>query len=356
MTDKATILIPDISGFTEFVTRTELDHSSHIINELLNLIIEQNYSGFSLSEIEGDAVLFYKKGEVLSKQELVRQCLDMFQKFHEQLKYIERDVVCKCGACQTASSLSLKFIIHYGTIKEFRIANIIKASGVDMIIAHRLLKNNINSDEYILFSSSCIDCLPDKTETIGLKWLEHTEWYPAIGEIKLEYADLKSKKESIPPVAERKSFVEHEGGDTLKIEIDAPIEEVYRKLIDLDSVPEWMVGVTGIKRSQAVERIGTKHTCITPQFEMEVELEYAELGDNYAIVVNNFSVNSYGFSGTGVDHLKKISDNKTLITETASFNVPDELKQEMLQGSRMSLEFFKAFCEGREVNKGVLQP
>jgi len=35
MTDHATILIPDISGYTEFLSKTELDHSSHIINELL---------------------------------------------------------------------------------------------------------------------------------------------------------------------------------------------------------------------------------------------------------------------------------------------------------------------------------
>ena len=35
MADSATILIPDISGYTEFLTKTALVHSSHIINELL---------------------------------------------------------------------------------------------------------------------------------------------------------------------------------------------------------------------------------------------------------------------------------------------------------------------------------
>ena len=32
MAESATILIPDISGYTEFLTKTELVHSSHIIN------------------------------------------------------------------------------------------------------------------------------------------------------------------------------------------------------------------------------------------------------------------------------------------------------------------------------------
>jgi len=355
MTEKATILIPDISGFTEFVTRTELDHSSHIINELLNLIISQNYSGFSLSEIEGDAVLFYKKGDILSKQSLIKQCMDIFSKFHEQLKYIERDVVCRCGACQTASQLSLKFIIHYGAIKEFRIANIVKASGIDMIIAHRLLKNNINSNEYILLSSSCLECLPDKEETAGLNWRRHIENYPAIGDVELEFADLEEFKRSIPPVPERRTFVRHAGGDTLEVEIEAPIEVVYHKLIDLDSIPKWMVGVTGIKRDIGVERIGTKHVCMTPAFEMDVELDYAEFKGDSAIVVNKFSVIGADFSGIGTDYLKKLSDNKTLLTDISLWNIPEEFREEALESNKLSVGFFKALCEGKQVHKEVAQ-
>ena len=351
MIDKATILIPDISGFTEFVSNTELDHSAHIISELLNLIISENYSGFTVSEIEGDAVLFYKKGDIPSKQTLVKQCIDIFSKFHEQLKFMERDVICSCGACQGASRLSLKFIIHYGAIKEFRIADIVKASGVDMIIAHRLLKNNINSSEYILLSSSCLDRLPDKDETVGLKGNKSIEKYPALGDIELEYADLEEIKKNIPPVPERKTYIKHDGGDTLEIEIEAPIEKVYQRIIDLDSITEWMVGVDKIKRDQGVERIGTKHICMTPSFEMEVELDYAKFMGDSAIIVNKFSILGTDLSGVGADHLKKIDENKTLLTDTSMWNVSEDLKQEMMAGFKISLEFFKALCEGKEFNK-----
>ena len=34
MSDQAIILIPDISGFTDFTSATEIDHSAHIITEL----------------------------------------------------------------------------------------------------------------------------------------------------------------------------------------------------------------------------------------------------------------------------------------------------------------------------------
>ena len=53
----ATILIPDINGFTEFMTTTELEHGSHAINILLNAIINAVGDEYEVSEIEGDAIL-----------------------------------------------------------------------------------------------------------------------------------------------------------------------------------------------------------------------------------------------------------------------------------------------------------
>ena len=55
--------IPDISGFTRFVNETEIDHSRLIIQELLEILINSNQIGLEVSEIEGDAILFYKFGE-----------------------------------------------------------------------------------------------------------------------------------------------------------------------------------------------------------------------------------------------------------------------------------------------------
>lgn len=42
MENSALIFIPDISGFTNFVTKTEIQHSNHIITELIELLIDAN--------------------------------------------------------------------------------------------------------------------------------------------------------------------------------------------------------------------------------------------------------------------------------------------------------------------------
>jgi hypothetical protein len=155
MAEQAIILIPDISGFTDFTGATEIDHAAHIITELLELIVASNETDFTLAEIEGDAVLFYRKGEPLQREQLIDQCLRMFANFHQRLMVIERDTVCQCGACQTASNLTLKFIVHFGYIKEIKVAQFVKATGIDMIVAHRLLKNDVGAHEYILITEPC---------------------------------------------------------------------------------------------------------------------------------------------------------------------------------------------------------
>jgi len=93
-----------------------------------------------VSEIEGDAVLTYQIGEPPGYDKLKKLAEKIFLNFHSQLRIIERDNVCSCGACTGASDLTLKFITHFGKLKEIDVANFKKIIGSDVILVHRLLK------------------------------------------------------------------------------------------------------------------------------------------------------------------------------------------------------------------------
>ena len=56
--NKSLLFIPDISGYTEFVQNTEVEHSQHVIAELLEILIDANTQQLQLAEVEGDALLF----------------------------------------------------------------------------------------------------------------------------------------------------------------------------------------------------------------------------------------------------------------------------------------------------------
>jgi hypothetical protein len=54
----ALIMIPDISGFTEYIYDADLSHSQMRIASLLEAILDSNELELNVSEIEGDAILF----------------------------------------------------------------------------------------------------------------------------------------------------------------------------------------------------------------------------------------------------------------------------------------------------------
>ena len=114
MENRGLLFIPDISGFTRFVNEVEISHSQFIIQQLLEELIKANDSGLKISEIEGDAILFYKYGEPEELPSLYKQVEKMFRAFHQYLIAYDNRKICQCKACISAVNLSLKVISHYG--------------------------------------------------------------------------------------------------------------------------------------------------------------------------------------------------------------------------------------------------
>src|SRR3954465_13050748 len=129
MENKGLLFIPDISGFTRFVNETEIEHSRLIIQELLEILINANQIGLKVSEIEGDAILFYKFGESPDLKEVYRQVEKMFSTFHSQLVAYENRRFCQCKACKSVINLTLKIITHYGEFTGYNVKNFNKLIG-----------------------------------------------------------------------------------------------------------------------------------------------------------------------------------------------------------------------------------
>jgi hypothetical protein len=348
MAEQAIILIPDISGFTEFTSTTEIDHSAHIITELLELIVESNGTDFTLSEIEGDAVLFYRTGEPLGREQLVDQCLSMFSNFHKRLMVIERDTVCQCGACQTASNLTLKFIVHFGYLKEIKVAQFVKATGVDMIVAHRLLKNDVDSDEYILMTEPCCDAVGHTNHNPTLQWSKSSQAYDAIGNVNYEVATLSDYRAQISPPPAPPRFVVEKGEDDLEIVIDAPLRAVYQTLINVDKRPEWLEGVDTINREMTSERISMRHNCVFHGMTLINTAVYRDFSEDHALYSEKVDIPDINLTLQAHYEMHALGDGSTRLNFNVNWmgaELPAENKQGMLHGQATNLELFKNVCE-----------
>src|SRR5690606_5791173 len=186
----STIFIPDISGYTRFMSQTQLDHNAMILSMLIECIIDCNKAEFTVSEVEGDAVLFYKIGPPVGWNEMMEHCAEMHRCFHEKLIEMKANAPCNCEACEEIHNLTLKFVVHYGDLNVIPVAHFRKATGMDMIIAHRLLKNHIPSKEYILVTHAYRKYFPAGDDASGLTWKQGQESYDNIGVVDYHYAQI----------------------------------------------------------------------------------------------------------------------------------------------------------------------
>ena len=153
------LFIPDISGFTNFVQTTEINHSQHVIAELLNVLLTANKYDMDLAEVEGDALFFYKENKLLATKDLFDQMEAMYVAFYSHLKSLEKNRVCTCQACSTAINLELKIVVHTGPFQFIEIQNRRKPFGEAVIQVHRLLKNSVKSDNYVLISDAMVKAI-----------------------------------------------------------------------------------------------------------------------------------------------------------------------------------------------------
>src|SRR5260221_8301719 len=195
---QALLFMPDISGFTKFVNETEIIHSQHIVQELLEILLDSNQIEMQVNEIEGDAIFFYKPGERPSLNELLKQAETMYINFHRHLQLYDHQRICNCGACQSAINLKLKIIIHYGEISRYSVKEHKKLFGRDVIVIHRLLKNNIEHQEYLLMTEPLIN---GQNLNLNSSWFtvnRGAEVYDA-GEIEFCFSILSELGKQLPP-------------------------------------------------------------------------------------------------------------------------------------------------------------
>jgi len=263
--NKSLLFLPDISGFTEFVNTTEVGHSQQVIAELLEVLIKANTLALQLAEIEGDALFFYKEGEIPSLEMLLAQVETMFTAFYSHLKLLEKNRICPCNACSSAPNLQLKIIAHNGAIQFITVQGKSKPFGIEVIEAHRLMKNSINSTNYVLFSKSLADeiKLPNSYQSKLFTFHKGDDEYDA-KRIHYLYSIINKDVLKLKPYAQAKK-VTFDKSPSLYIEKFFPISasNLLEYITNYTYRNKWAQGVDKIEFNEnEVTRVGSEHVCV----------------------------------------------------------------------------------------------
>jgi hypothetical protein len=258
----ATILIPDISGFTEFITNTDVEHGAHTINILIDAIVREVGDEYEVSEIEGDAVLLIKKGPAPSQVELENICLRIFNAFHFQRKFMQQHNICPCGACQGIINLTLKFVAHHGPVAEITVGRFVKQSGPAMIVAHRLLKNSIDNHEYLLVTEKLLQQVANTSDPVEIEWVHSSEEYPSIGTVDYHFALLNQARKKVPEPPEPQQYSFKDTNASQELSIQANFNDVYMTIWNVPGRAGWISGLLRVEQDVPDVFIGSIHHCI----------------------------------------------------------------------------------------------
>jgi len=193
MAERGYLVIADITGYTAFLSGSELDHAEDSLKDLLGLLIDQTKPPLVISRLEGDAVISYSpEASFLQGQTMVEIIENTYVRFREARHRMRLNTSCTCNACQNIPNLDLKFFIHHGTYVLQNMANYNELVGNDVNVAHRLLKNNIKQktgiSAYAAYTEAAVDALGIQEFVEEMQ--EHTEQLPDVGEVKLYVEDL----------------------------------------------------------------------------------------------------------------------------------------------------------------------
>lgn len=263
MQSKGLIFIPDISGFSRFVTETEIDHSRQIIQELLETLINANDTGLEISEIEGDAILFYRFGDPPDLREVSGQVERMFRAFHSTLFAYDLRKYCHCQACVGALSLTLKVITHYGEFTGYSVKSFNKLIGRDVIVAHELLKNDIEQHEYWLVTRSLLEAPPSGAIAAWSEWSPGSKQTQA-GPVEFHYTLLTGLKAgAVAPALPQADLTGRFLAASRSREYATNIITLFHAAGDLSYRARWWEGVVRVEQvDHHLPRVGMECCCV----------------------------------------------------------------------------------------------
>ena len=229
MEHRGFLLIADITGYTAYLSESELEHARETLTDLLELLVEETQPPFTVAQLEGDAVLSYGFADgFVTAQTLLERIEQTYVQFRRAIDMMVLNNTCKCNACANVSGLDLKFFVHYGSFAIQQVGGTSQLVGSDVNLIHRLLKNSVTADTgikaYLLLTepaSIAIDL-----DTSAEQMVTHQEAVPDFGKLSVKVKDVQPIYEATRGVA--RTFYEPE--DVLMsvvTDIPLPIELVW---------------------------------------------------------------------------------------------------------------------------------
>ena len=281
-------IISDISGYTEFLTRSELDHAHEILQSLFDAQLAFIKPPMVISGFRGDAIFMYiPETSFIQPQSVLEALENLYSAFSSTLEQMRYHTTCTCRACKGIAHLDLKMAVHYGSYLVQKMGDREELLGADVIVPHRMLKNQVIEQtgirSYALFSEAAMHALrlPEFCDALH----EYADSYEHIGEVKMVVYDLSTawKREQ---ARRRKVIALEDAWVKYETDVAAPPSLVW----DYLTTPHLKVQMTGLnfmKRTDDLAgrtREGSQFHCAHGDVEFHYQIVDWKPFDHFTIL------------------------------------------------------------------------
>src|SRR5215510_7654529 len=222
MANKGYFIITDISGYTEYLSDSELHHAHETLQNLFDVQLEHIKFPLKISGFRGDAIFMYTPETCfVNPQSFIETLENLYIVFSDTLRQMQFNTTCQCRACKNISKLDLKMCIHYGEYLVQKLGDREELLGADVIVPHSMFKNHVIEQtgikSYALFSEAAAQALELGQYCDHL--VSHSESYEHLGAVPMCVHDLLPVWESYK--AKNRRFVDV-GEAWVKYEAEIP--------------------------------------------------------------------------------------------------------------------------------------
>jgi hypothetical protein len=254
MAQKGYFILTDISGYTEYLTESELEHAHETLQSLFDVQLANIKFPLKISGFRGDAIFIYTpEACFVNPQSFLETLENLYIVFADTLRQMQFNTTCQCRACKNIGKLDLKMCIHYGEYILQKLGDREELLGADVIIPHRMLKNTViektGVKAYALFSEAAAGTL--RLAELSQPLISHSETYEHLGELKMLVYDLHAVLEREEA---RKSILVDPDTAWIKFELAIPYPPSL--IWDCITTPELEGPVLGLEYVKRVDELG----------------------------------------------------------------------------------------------------
>ncbi len=264
-TERGCLVLADISGYTGYLSGSELEHAQDVLADLMETVIGGLRPLLRLAKLEGDAAFVYAVDQKVDGSMLLDAVEGCYFAFRRRLQSVRQATSCQCNACVLIPNLNLKFFVHHGEFIRQRIAGREELAGTDVILVHRLLKNSVNETfglhGYALFTQACLSAMSVDPVELGMR--EHGERYDHLGEVRGYVYDLEARWKH--EQEHRRVVVSPEHAEVdVAAPLPAPPAVVWEFLTDPTKRAQYQAGADRIDQVSPNGRrgVGTTNHCV----------------------------------------------------------------------------------------------